>query len=446
MTTSTLLTAIYEILARQIAYIDDKPEFQAQVQALLQSAGYQIDKTFDDPSTGFHAIGLVSPNVGSSPVLVFRGSDTLIDDIANADKNGVGFNQFQANKAAVGEWLSQVSQDTSKNPNQLPPDVIGHSLGGALAQLTVTEFTATTGDIVTFNSPGVSQQTANTFKQKAGPEKNVTHYIVSGDFVSLGGEAFLPGKAFLLSYTTPAIDPLIVLAKHTPNPLFTNPPAGLTVKEIAIGELNQPTYSYKNDSDFEAFQAGLQVVNPPLATVLNGRQALEQLRTSPGFSFFGLINVLQTQLAPSEPNYLLGDGADNLGLGLDGNDTMIGGGGNDLLDGGKGADLLTGGKGDDSLLGGEGSDTVIGGFGSDFLTGGSDNDVFVLAPGQGTDTIADFQVGQDLIALPKGLSFNQLQITQVDTAAVITIGGGEAVARAIGTQAAALSANNFVFI
>jgi hypothetical protein len=97
----------------------------------------------------------------------------------------------------------------------LPPDVLGHSLGGALTQLAATEFTSTIGDIVTFNSPGVEQSTVNTFKQKAGSGKNVTHYIVSGDFVSLGGEAFLPGKVVFQTFTNPIINPLLVFRQKS---------------------------------------------------------------------------------------------------------------------------------------------------------------------------------------------------------------------------------------
>jgi serralysin len=150
--------AAYETIAKQLVYVDNNPQFQTLVQTGLSAAGYQIDRTFDDPGTGFHAIGLISTTPDKPPVLVFRGTDSLIDDVANADRRGVGFNQFEANKQALGNWLTQISQDTAKNPRRLPPDVLGHSLGGALTQLAATEFTSTIGDIVTFNSPGVSSE------------------------------------------------------------------------------------------------------------------------------------------------------------------------------------------------------------------------------------------------------------------------------------------------
>ena len=147
--------------------------------------------------------------------------------MANGDKRGIGFNQFEANKPALGDWLTQISQDTTKNPNRLPPDLLGHSLGGALTQLAATEFTSAIGDVVTFNCPGIDQDTVNIFKQKVGTGKNVTHYILSGDFVSLGGEAFLPGTVFFQAFVDPIINPLLVLEKHTQSGLLTTPPPAL---------------------------------------------------------------------------------------------------------------------------------------------------------------------------------------------------------------------------
>src|SRR4028118_200940 len=83
--------AAYETIAKQLVYIDNNPQSQTLVQTGLSAAGYQIDRTFDDPGTGFHAIGLISTTPDKPPVLVFRGTDALIDDVANADKRGVGF-------------------------------------------------------------------------------------------------------------------------------------------------------------------------------------------------------------------------------------------------------------------------------------------------------------------------------------------------------------------
>lgn len=446
--------AVYEALAKQVVYVDDNPVAQTQVQNLFNLIGYRIDRTFDDPQTGFHAIGLVSTTPDRPPVLVFRGTDSIVDEPANADKRGPGFNQFEANKAILGEWLAQISQDTVKNPNRLPPDLLGHSLGGSLAQLAASEFTSIIGDTVTFNSSGVSQNTVNTFNQKNITSKNITHYIVSGDFLSFGGEAFLPGKVFFQSYTDPNINPLIILQKHIQRNLLTNPPDGFTTTEISVEQLSSPDFTY-SDSDFLEFKAALEVALPQLSVGVASRRNLEQIRTSDGFSFLGTIAQIQAALDPSQPNYLLGDDESNTAIGLAGNDTLIGNGGNDtlssntgndLIDGGAGDDLLFGGKDNDTLIGGDGDDTLVGGLGTDILTGGNGRDIFVLATG-GADTITDFQKGQDLIALPSGLSFAQLSITQVTNSTVISIANtGEVIANITGVQTGAISASDFISV
>ncbi|NET03137.1 MAG: hypothetical protein F6K16_00060 [Symploca sp. SIO2B6] len=100
-----------------------------------------------------------------------------------------------------------------------------------------------------------------------------------------------------------------------------------------------------------------------------------------------------------------------------GNDTIFGGAGNDRIGGKAGNDQLFGEEGDDQIWGDDGDDIIYGGFGNDTLTGdnfsgGKGSDTFVLALGEGTDTIVDFQIGEDLIALADSLSFGQLSITE----------------------------------
>jgi hypothetical protein len=97
------------------------------------------------------------------------------------------------------------------------------------------------------------------------------------------------------------------------------------------------------------------------------------------------------------------DDLDNRAKGFRNSDDIIKGrGGNDNLRGLSGDDLLFGEAGNDWLSGGRGHDTLV---------GGSDRDIFVLKPQSGTDTIADFEDGIDLIGLGGNLTFDQLTIT-----------------------------------
>ncbi|MBD3882912.1 DUF2974 domain-containing protein [Phormidium tenue FACHB-886] len=369
----TVLDPAYEVLAKELAYVFDNPAFSAQVGAGLALAGYQIDQTFVDPTTGFQAVGLTSTRDNKPPVLVFRGGDEAIDNTANADPNGVAFNQFTANKAAISAWLTKVGTATVK------PDVVGHSLGGALTQLTAAEFTNAVGNVVTFNSPGVNNTTVAQFQQASGGTKNVTHYIVQGDVVSLAGQGFISGTVVLQAYTDPAINPITVLDKHRVPRLLTTPPAGYQQTTLTTQQLSDPKFNFNNDSDYAEFLAAYKAVQPQIQPSLTSRQGVEALRVTPGTSFGGLILAARTELAPDKNNLLVGDDQANTADGAGGNDTINGNGGDDVLRGGVGRDVINAGAGKDSLFGDSGRDSLIGGKDSDVLTGGDNNDVLTGA-------------------------------------------------------------------
>lgn len=91
--------------------------------------------------------------------------------------------------------------------------------------------------------------------------------------------------------------------------------------------------------------------------------------------------------------------------GQTGDDRLLGGPGQDRLTGGRQDDVLRGGRGADLLLGNGGADVLIGGKGADILWGGAGADVFRFVRASdspafaGTDHIADFTGGRDLIDL-----------------------------------------------
>jgi hypothetical protein len=177
----------YEIFARDTAYRtwsnDSKGVEVDQVYDYHDKGyeGYRINKVFHDPSTDFDAVGLTADEsfyvelanpknaelkpdaavaVGTiydesrPPVLAIRGTYSLKDLLADLAPEGIGYRQFTNNKASLIEWLNQVS-----NPEpgiMLRPSITGHSLGGALSQWLAGAYSGELGEIVTFNSPGVS--------------------------------------------------------------------------------------------------------------------------------------------------------------------------------------------------------------------------------------------------------------------------------------------------
>ncbi|MEM9002462.1 MAG: calcium-binding protein, partial [Cyanobacteria bacterium P01_F01_bin.86] len=100
-----------------------------------------------------------------------------------------------------------------------------------------------------------------------------------------------------------------------------------------------------------------------------------------------------------------------------GNDLIFGGDGDDRIGGKAGDDFLLGEDGDDQIWGDAGNDYIRGGLGNDQLVGDNfsghrGQDTFVLANGEGTDTVLDFRVGEDTIGLADGLNFSNLNIAQ----------------------------------
>lgn len=105
-----------------------------------------------------------------------------------------------------------------------------------------------------------------------------------------------------------------------------------------------------------------------------------------------------------------------------GNDIIYGGSGNDRLGGKGGNDKLYGDDGNDSLWGDDGDDSLWGGIGKDSLFGGQGADTFIIAAGEGTDTIRDFKFGEDRTGLAGGLTFAQLSFGQDGNATLISLG------------------------
>lgn len=129
-----------------------------------------------------------------------------------------------------------------------------------------------------------------------------------------------------------------------------------------------------------------------------------------------------------------------------GNDVINGGAGNDRIGGKAGDDIINGGADDDLIWGDSGDDILTGGLGNDVLvgddfSGGQGEDTFVLALGEGTDTIADFEKGFDFIGLSSGLTFNQLSF-----AAQSILLGDETLAVLTGVDTSMLTSSDFVIM
>ncbi len=134
-----------------------------------------------------------------------------------------------------------------------------------------------------------------------------------------------------------------------------------------------------------------------------------------------------------------------------GDDLIYGGAGNDRIGGKSGNDRLFGGAGDDLIWGDDGDDLIRGGLGNDTLTGdnfsgGQGADTFVLAIGEGTDAITDFEIGTDFIGLADGLTFGQLYRTQAGANTVIGTYAGEVLSVVLNAEASQFTESVFLSV
>lgn len=138
------------------------------------------------------------------------------------------------------------------------------------------------------------------------------------------------------------------------------------------------------------------------------------------------------------------NGADTLNGG-GGNDKLVGGGGNDTLNGSGGNDQLIGGGGDDDLFGGNGADKLRADAGNDTLSGGNGHDIFIFGGTDDTNTISDFQDGNDIIEITSGATgFGDLTITDAGADAVISFAG--TVITLTGIDHSLLASDDFSFV
>lgn len=175
-------------------------------------------------------------------------------------------------------------------------------------------------------------------------------------------------------------------------------------------------------------------------------------------------------------DWLNGRAGDDGLLGAQGNDSLIGGAGSDFLLGGDGDDTLSGQAGNDLLFGGAGNDQLNGGAGQDDLNGGSGDDVLIDADvgdrftgGRGRDefrlgnghlpngpkitifppvpdfTIDDFTLGQDLLTLNFGITFDDLTFLDTDQGCIINAQTRAGLVLLKGVKAQDLTADSFRF-
>jgi alpha-tubulin suppressor-like RCC1 family protein len=286
---------ILEILAKDSIY---EPTHTVGASILGQfGSPYTIDWILNG-AAGLYALGLAAAN--AAPVLVLRGTSPtdVLDIWDDINPDGIGHGQFTQNITEIRNWL--LTRSVS-----MPPVIVGHSLGGALAQWIAADATHNLnrrlGEVVTFNSPGIAPLLnfngiaigASTFKKELAGL--TTHYITSPDAISLGGLSYINGSAMLADYDAellylgfwgPHLDP--VLVDRLPISKRTRVEKGRILSGLDFSTLGSPGFSYLSDYDFverrlvvSGIALGLLATgNVPLGTLVFGLNAALVSRAS----------------------------------------------------------------------------------------------------------------------------------------------------------------------
>jgi YD repeat-containing protein len=228
--------------------------------------------------------------------------------------------------------------------------------------------------------------------------------------------------AAVASTPTPAVlnSPMYMLANYAVGGSWAGAPDGSPLSAMQIDYIR----AYSLDD--------APVGDAALAKGHDGTSADETITAvSGGDTIRGFEGDDTIQGGPGDDLVHGGAGADLL-YGGQGNDTIFGDQGHDLISGNRGADLiygssddsvLYGGKGGDTIHAGAGNDQLSGDLGDDVLYGGGGADRFLFKPGDGHDSIGDFDAGAgDKIVLSAGTGFT---LTTDGSQAVIDYGAGD---------------------
>ena len=268
--------------------------------------------------------------------IAFRGTDNPLDFGGSINQSA-----FYENYEQLIDSVVEYAGNPANNIDQIY--VTGHSLGGEMAGIFAIEDGHRFAEpiaITTFGSPGVDP---NEYPVPTALSAQILNFVHTGDPV--------PHHAF-------PIPDHWRLDGYVINIDLPSNPGDATETSSSDHEHNMQIYEANIDAVTSSSLIDHATISMNL--IVGGSNVDDSNTLHIDFNDSGSFELDES--SNSEPVFILG---------LDGDDTLRGGSADDLLDGGSGSDLLYGGGGDDL-------------FAFDAL---------------GHDTINDFTVGDDLIAL-----------------------------------------------
>ena len=368
-------------------------------------------------------------------------------DVGGAISNNI-YNRYyyEENRASLTIFNSTITGNSASQGSGIYNGIYVDSYGNYNGE-TYTSEAIITSTIIAGNEGGLGGAEALRGRDVAGGSEftsNGNNLIGNGD----GASGFSDGvNGDIVGTSDNPIDPLLGTLQDnggsTPTQaLLTGSPAidaGSNPLDLETDQRGEGFARVRgSQTDIGAFEADADT-NPPNGNegeLISGTNKRDSLEGGAGN------DTIDGSLARDTIN---GAGGDDSLFGGRGKDLIFGDAGNDEIAGNQGGDTLEGGSGSDTLFGDEGRDVLVGGAGFDILVGGGSSDSFVIASGQDTDGIIDFEPRRDKLLLSEGLSFGGLTLNQNNEDVDIVLSEtDELLAVLIDTNVNNLGKSNFV--
>jgi pimeloyl-ACP methyl ester carboxylesterase len=260
---------------------DDKQSKQVwtpQEKEMLSKWGYnpEVPKgniADDNSKSGLYGLR-IDPAKGSNapPIVAFRGTEPMAgpQDL-QSDLGGkyVGQSQYEGNRQMIEQRLSR--------PGDKNVDVVGYSLGGALAQKYTADHAQQVGQLSTFQAPGIDKADADKFKAaNADHHIDVNHFYNDADIVHRAGAEKLDGSFHQVKNPTWGLKDVLTLHPHLSS-IICNSNADF---EGAVGQQNIKTYAQDPQKDRPFAEGARRLLGPAASSFLG--QAYQPLMNGVG--------------------------------------------------------------------------------------------------------------------------------------------------------------------